>query len=61
MAPKGELSRMPGASVYLEKDQAKEAMQSKTLHRMYHQQIAEVVDIEKFYQWLEKVGIKDGN
>ena len=26
---------------------------------MYHQQIDEVADIKKFYQWLEKAGLKD--
>ncbi len=26
---------------------------------MYHRQIEEVADIEKFYQWLEKAGLKD--
>ena len=26
---------------------------------MYHRQIAEVPDFEKFYQWLEKAGLTD--
>ena len=32
---------------------------SKALHGMYHQQIAEVADIRKSYQWLEKAGLAD--
>ncbi|TWW77705.1 hypothetical protein D4764_12G0010950 [Takifugu flavidus] len=31
----------------------------KPLHGMYHQQIEEVADIEKTYQWLTKAGLKD--
>ncbi|TWW62748.1 hypothetical protein D4764_04G0013950 [Takifugu flavidus] len=29
------------------------------MHGMYHQQIEEVADIEKTYQWLTKAGLKD--
>uniref|UniRef100_A0A3B5PPD0 Reverse transcriptase domain-containing protein n=1 Tax=Xiphophorus maculatus TaxID=8083 RepID=A0A3B5PPD0_XIPMA len=33
--------------------------QDKPLHGMYHQQITQVADISKSYQWLEKAGLKD--
>uniref|UniRef100_A0A672JIY3 Myeloid-specific peroxidase n=1 Tax=Salarias fasciatus TaxID=181472 RepID=A0A672JIY3_SALFA len=31
----------------------------KALHGMYHQQIEEVADFGKIYQWLEKAGLRD--
>ncbi|CAJ1059649.1 uncharacterized protein LOC127604228 [Xyrichtys novacula] len=33
--------------------------EEKTLLGMYHRQIAEVADMSKSYQWLERAGLKD--
>ena len=61
MAPKYEL-----LSEYLRQqkcddaeEEEKPSWRNKPLHGMYHQQIDEVVDIKKTYQWLEKAGLKD--
>ncbi|TWW61005.1 hypothetical protein D4764_05G0010950 [Takifugu flavidus] len=36
-----------------------QSRKDKPPHGMYHRQIEEAADIEKTYQWLEKVGLKD--
>ena len=61
MAPKNKLLReclrqqQKGTNEQTEKT----PWHSKALHGMYHRQIAEVADIRKSYQWLEKAGLAD--
>ena len=40
-------------------EEERSSWRNKPLHRMYHQQIEEVADIKKTYQWLEKAGLRD--
>jgi len=42
-----------------EEEEREPSQKDKPLHDMYHQQIEEVTDIEKSYQWLQKAGLKD--
>ena len=42
-----------------EEEQEEPPWKDKPLHRMYHQQIEEVIDIKKFFQLVEKAGLKD--
>uniref|UniRef100_A0A8C4WGB1 Reverse transcriptase domain-containing protein n=1 Tax=Gopherus evgoodei TaxID=1825980 RepID=A0A8C4WGB1_9SAUR len=60
-APKDELLReCLRQQQTWEEDQAEEVpWQDKILHGMYHRQIAEVADIGKSYQRLERAGLKD--
>ncbi len=61
MAPKDELlskyfrQHKPGNA----HKEDESSWRDKLLHSMYHCQIEEVADIKKFYQWLEKAGLKD--